>query len=281
MIHYDMPFDEYRRLPALNISALKHIKRSPLHYRHALTSARETDALRLGSAAHMAVLEPERFVSAHAVWDARTAAGAMSPRRGKAWDDFVTASVGREIITADEHAGAVAIAEAVRADETAMQYLREGCAEVTITADVAGRTRKGRVDWLITRDDQHCIIGLKTTRDCRPFVFGKQAATLGYHWQWAWYHDLYMAETGIEPILKEIVVESAPPYAVAVYHITEDIIAQGREDYTAALETLEECERTGRWPGPVDGEEDLTMPSWAYTQSPDDLSELGLEDDRE
>lgn len=269
----------YRALPALNISALKEIKRSPLHYRHSLTNPRTSAAMALGTAAHCAVLEPEKFATRYAVWTERTSAGAMSPRKGAKWDEFCAANADKTIITPDEHAAAVAMQDAILSNAAAMRYLDAGTAEVSMRAEMHGRPCKGRVDWLTTVDTLPHIVDVKTARDCRPFVFGKQCAQLGYHMQLAWYHDLYAAmNDGAEPVMKVIVVESAPPHAVAVYHITEDILAQGREDYLALLSILEECERTDTWPGPVDGEEDLTLPTWAYTQSPDDLADLGLEE---
>lgn len=271
---------DYIALDALNISRLKELKRSPQHYQYWLKRQRETDALRLGTAAHVAILEPERFGKSYAIWANRTEGGAMSPRRGKVWDEFVVLHSGKDILTLDESGLATSMQEAVRGNTAAMAYLLRGDAEVVLQTAMYGRPCKGRVDWLTQIDGKPTIVGLKSARDCRPFVFGKQAAVLAYHWQWAWYFDLFWNISGVEPAMKEIVVESAAPHAVAVYNITEDIIAQGREDYQAALKTLEECEQADAWPGPVDGEEDLSMPTWAFTQSPDDLTELGLEDDR-
>jgi PDDEXK-like domain of unknown function (DUF3799) len=277
LIH-SLPEPEYRALPALSISRLKEIKRSPLHYKHSLTHSRKSAAMTLGTAAHMAVLEPARFATSYAVWTARTSAGAMAPRKGSAWDAFLAENEGKESLTLDEHTDAISMQDAIRSCPAAMRYLASGEAEVSMRADMHGRDCRGRIDWLTTVDTLPHIVDVKTARDCRPFVFGKQSATLGYHMQLAWYHDLYAAcNGGQEPLMKVIVVESAPPYAVAVYHITEDILAQGREDYLALLAKLTECEATDTWPGPVDGEEDLTLPTWAYTQAPDDLTDLGLE----
>jgi hypothetical protein len=53
----------------------------------------------------------------------------------------------------------------------------------------------------------------------------------------------------------EIVVESAPPYAVATYVITTDIIEQARAEYEELLELLAKCEAANHWPGPVQGEQ--------------------------
>lgn len=269
-----MPMDEYRAIDALNISRLKELQRSPLHYVHRLAHPLVTAPLVLGSAAHCATLEPERFDRQYAVWTRRTDAGRMAPRNGQHWERFQVEHAGKMFLTEDECDEAIAIASAVRADPVAMRYLEAGEPEVTMTWEPG---RKGRVDWLTTVGGKQVLVGLKTTRDCRHFIFGSQAAKLGYPLQWAWYHDGYAEIRGAAPLVVEIVVESAPPHAVAVYKILEDIIEWGRLGYTDLLIQLEECERDGKWPGPYTEEQVLTLPSWAYPLEADDLAELELE----
>lgn len=259
-IHFDMSFADYRKAPGVNVSALKVMQQSPLHYRHALANPRpQTAALTLGTAAHCATLEPARFASSFAVWT-----GAR--RAGKEWEQFKADAAGRDILTEDERDTALAIAAAVRACPEAMHYLRFGNPEVSMfwpDAETAIAS-KGRVDWLAVADGEHVLVGLKTARSIIPREFAAQAARLCYHWQWAYYADGYEAHYQSVPGVVEIVVESAPPHAVAVYRIPENVIEQGRAEYRAALKTLAECERTGNWPGPVVGEVTLDLPHWAY-----------------
>lgn len=273
----DIGFTAYRALEAVSISALKELRRSPLHYRHNLLHGKTTAAMTLGTAAHCATLEPHRFADEYAVWDQKTAAGRSAPRLGKAWEAFVEASVGRQILTAEEHRTATSIATAVHHHAAARPYLVSGDAEVSMQWEMHGRRCKGRVDWLQDRGGKTVIVGLKTARDCRHYPFGAVSARLGYSLQWAWYHDGWLHITGESPAMVEIVVESAAPHAVAVYRINEDVLAHGRDEYLRLLELLDRCEQTGHWPGPVEAEEELTLPSWAYGTTEDDLSELGLE----
>jgi hypothetical protein len=272
-----LPREAYDAIEATSITRLKELRRSPLHYQYALTHRRETPAMTVGIATHVAVLEPERFGREFAVWTNRTDAGAMSPRRGKTWDAFAELHAERTILTADESTLANEIAKAVRFDAVANKYLAIGDPEVSLQWEIDGRACKGRVDWLTTIDGKPYLVGLKTARDCRHMVFGSQCAKLGYHLQFAFYADGYKAITGHRPALIEIVVESAPPHAVAVYRIPNDVIEQGRDEYMALLHVLARCEQADEWPGPVPTEEDLTLPSWVYPQDGDDLSDLGLE----
>lgn len=271
-----VPAKDYFALPAVNISSLKMLARSPLHYRHALANPKTSAAMTLGTAAHCAVLEPERFCRDYVTWCKRTESGRVAPRTGKAWEAFVTEFGDRTILTEDEAELAANIAAAVRGDPVAAKYLDDGDPEVTLEWTIGERRCKGRVDWITMRDGQHVIVGLKTARDCRNHIFSTVAAQLGYGMQWAWYFDGYKAITGHEARMVEIVVESKPPHAVVVYLITEDILAQGRDDYTNLLRQLADCESRDEWPGPAQTELVLSMPTWWYGND-EDISDLELE----
>lgn len=273
-----VPWDEYITLEGLSISRLKELGRSPQHYLYRIDNPKESTALQLGTAAHTAVLEPERFERQYAIWDRRSdKTGNLCPRNGQYWEAFLGANPGKDVITEDELVVVRAIQSAVRAHPAAAPYLANGDPEVTMQWTTYGRPSKGRVDWLTWLDDgKPVLVGLKTARDCRHFIFGSQAARLGYHLQWAYYFDGYKAIKQVEPKVVEIVVESEPPHAVAVYSIPPDIIAQGRDDYERLLDQLATCESTGVFPGPSEIEEPLSLPSWVYEQN-DDLSDIGLE----
>ena len=166
-----------------------------------------------------AELEPERFAKDFAIWDRKLDNGRAAPRNGKVWDAFKDLHAERTILTADEGETAQAIAKAVRFDETANKYLALGDPEASLQWEIDGRPCKGRVDWITTMDGSPVLVGLKTTRDCRLFAFGSQAAKLDYAIQWSWYADGYERITGKIPRMIEIVVESAPPFAVGTYII--------------------------------------------------------------
>jgi len=55
-----MSEEEYRAHPALNISRLELISQSPLHYKIGMKD--ETEAMRMGTIFHMAILEPPIFM---------------------------------------------------------------------------------------------------------------------------------------------------------------------------------------------------------------------------
>lgn len=255
-------FATYRDAAWVNVSSLKEFSRSPLHYRYAKDNPKPTTgAMGLGTAAHCATLEPERFAAEFVTWTG-------GRRAGKEWEGFKAGAdaAQRIVLTEDERDTALAIAQAVRACPQAIVYLRQGHAEVSMKwqHDEPEMELKGRVDWLTAIDGCDVVVGLKTTRDLRPREFAAQAARLAYHWQWAFYCDGFERITGRKPLMIEIVVESAAPHAVAVYRIPEHVLERGRQEYRAALEQLAQCEASGVWPGPVVGEVEFDLPGWAY-----------------
>jgi hypothetical protein len=280
-----VPWDEYNSMPGVSMSRLKEMRRSPLHYLHRLSHGKDSAPMRLGTAAHAAVLEPERFAEQFAVWSRRGDSGNLAPRRGQYWDAFTAEHPGKTIITEDEYELAVDIAKAVRGNPLAMHYLASGDPEVTMQWTMAGGRRcRGRVDWMtkvappnLPNEIRPHLVGLKSARDCRHFKFGNQAAVLGYHLSWGFYYDGFKAIKEIEPRVIEIVVESDAPHAVAVYEIPQDIIDQGRDEYQNLMLRLAECESTGHFPGPQEHEEPLSLPSWVYGEATDDLNDLELE----
>jgi hypothetical protein len=272
-----VPNADYRALPAINITLLKELRRSALHFQYAKDHPKESAAMTVGTAAHCATLEPERFAHDFVIWDRKTDSGRAAPRNGKAWEAFVAEAGSRTVLTADEYGLAIEMAAAVRNDPVAAKYLESGEPEVTLAWEIDGRPCKGRVDWLTHRDGEPVVVGLKTARNCLPFAFGSAAAKLGYHCQWAFYHDGYQAIQKRAPRMVEIVVESTPPHAVVVYVIPEDVLEQGRDEYQELLRQLAVCERDDHWPGPAETEQILTLPSWVYGPAEEDLSDLQLE----
>lgn len=283
-----VPAEEYHSLTGVSITRLKELKRSALHYQYRLANPKYSDAMTLGTAAHVATLEPERFDRQFVIWDKLTknGSGKIAPRSGEQWETFQAENVGKSILTIEERGSALALAKAVRSDALAMRYLDTGEPEVTMEWQFTSESMlrkpvpvhcRGRADWLTVVDGDAYVVGLKTARDARPFVFGSAAAKLGYHLQWSWYQRGYKAITDRVPKMIEIVVESAPPYDVVVYHITEDILLQGESECDALLRQLIECETRNEWLGVANGlEQILTLPTWAYDAA-DDISDLGLE----
>jgi len=274
-----LSYESYLSVARTNISKLKEMARSPLHYQYRLEHDRETTALSLGRSAHTAVLEPAKFISHYALWDERTESGKVRPRRSKDWDAFCAANAGKTIIKADECNFARAIRDAVHGKRVAEKYLAAGEPEVTMLWDdvETGRPCKGRLDWVTHVEGVDCLVGLKTARDPAARAFSNQAAKLLYHLQWAFYYDGYSLLTGKEPRVVELVVESGAPHDVVCNVIPVDVLELGREEYRALLARLAECETSKRWPGMAENEVMFELPAYLKRDDDEDLDDLELE----
>jgi len=309
-------FADYKRIDAVNNSSLKAMAKSPKHYRHYRDNPEDpdktpSDAMVLGTAVHAAVLEPDRlpldFViwsgptlpAGHVVWHGGNRRGkaweefkaanvgrdiltpkevdaienSSDAKRGKAWEAFRDANAGRNILTASQYASALAIRGAVRSDPSVAPYL-EGPGDfersVQWTDAETGLGCKLRLDRLAHKTRYgRVLVDLKTTRDADPRVFARQAANLGYAQQLAMYRD-GLAAIG-EPVDKVVIVlvETSAPYDSAVLVVENDTLQAGRSDYLKLLRRVAECREAGEWPGRYPTEGVLDMPSWWWEDSAD------------
>lgn len=254
----------YEDIDALNWSTLKHLRTSPLQYRHRLEHP-EADkaAYWLGRALHTLVLEPD-------TWDEHFVTYVGGDRRGKAWEAFRQQCAGRTILKLGEEEQAIAMADAIRRHPIASRHLRDGLTEkvLTWTEPESGRACKGRMDSV----NGH-LVEIKTAADIQPQRFAAAAARFGYHCQLAWYAD-GLRHSGYEvhedPAM--IVVQTDAPHDVVVYTIGNDVLDQGRREYQRLLRLLGECEESGHWPGMApDHEWDFALPAWAasFDEEPD------------
>jgi exodeoxyribonuclease VIII len=254
----------------LRYSSLKHALTSARAYREALDTPRvETPAMRLGTAIHCAVLEPERFELDYVVRpsdvDGRTKAG-------KEW----AANAGsRIVLSASDGALIGRVADAVHAHERAAYWLdRVSVVEREEEWPIdwpgyMGYQGGGRPDALL---DDGGLLGLKTTRSLATFE--SQAARMRYTLQWAWYHDGLVALGRRPPVVVEIVAETHAPYDVACFVISDAVLEVGRDEYRHACRVVRLGYETGEWPGAYPGDTLLTLPPWAGVQGhPDDPDE--------
>ena len=256
----DMAAEDYFALDAVSASDLKALMRSPLYYQHYKAKGiKATPAMQLGTAAHMAILEPERFASDCVMWD-----GAV--RRGKVWDAFCEQYADKTILTVSEYDACCSMAAAVRKHEGAVSWLTGGNPEVVLRWDYDGEGSmpcKCRIDWMPAGAG---IVDLKTTADPSPRAFSRTAANLNYHMQLAWYRRGYRAvkRTDLCPV-KILAVQNQAPWDVVFYDVPEEVLARGDELCDEAVDLLGRCEASGNWFGADGGtgEQTLWLPAWA------------------
>lgn len=263
-IYPDMSNEAYHSCTGISKSGLSLILKSPLHYynRYIVGEKIEpTPALILGTAFHTRVLEPEKFNYVVAPkCDRRTKAGKAT------YAEFLAQSEGKEILKPEEMEKVVGMANAVLAHPTASALLApgEGVAEESIfwNDKETGELCKCRPDF---RRFDGVLVDVKSAQDASPEGFSKAAFNFGYHIQDFFYRAGTSIATGENYYaFVFIVVESAPPYAVAIYMLDEDSKMVGESETKKALADYSECRKADMWRGYDPSITTLSLPGWAF-----------------
>jgi len=237
-IYDGIPLHEYLKIDALASSTLTRFHESPAHSQ---VPTIETDAMRLGSAFHALVLEPEKFRKEYGV-------APTGIRRGsKAWAEAELDNAGKNVLKAEDYDKIKSMAEAVNRSKTARGLLRGGVMERTLI------WRDKRTDLLCKgRMDCHqgnLIIDLKSAKDASEYGFQGAIGSYLYHWQ-AWFYLTGATEvTGIEHRnFLWIAVEKKPPFGVGIYAAGKESLDKASVGIYDAMTGYAECKRTGVWP---------------------------------
>jgi hypothetical protein len=238
----------------VNWSTLVEMRRSPLHYRHRLTTPRpDSPAMALGRLIHTAVLEPERLDDLYVPYDGR--------RGTNAYKDFV-AGEAREVISVDDYEKALEVSARVWGHSVARRVLARGRVETPITwVDERTHVRcKARPDHVRGA----ALTDLKSSRNIEEREFARTTANLAYHGQLAFYRRGLEARSG-RPVgaVRIVAVEAEAPHDVAVYRLNEETLDAGDILVDHLLDELVASRKRGSWPGGYRDETELGIPAWA------------------
>ena len=190
-IYRDISSTEYHAGSGLGSSHLRELLKSPLHHKTSINSpSKETPAMKLGTATHCAILEPERFeieyVEAPCV-DRRT-------KDGKAlWSELEQS--GKIILSSDEYTKVTDMANAIRGHDLASKLITGGASEQSVyweqkvsSLDVPEIFCKSRPDYVKPMQKGYVIVDIKTTQDAHISEFQRKAYyKYCYHLQAAHY----------------------------------------------------------------------------------------------
>lgn len=230
----------YQAYPAVSSHWLIDLLVSPAHcYRRHLDPERviefPSDALRRGSLVHCLALTPGQFEREITVMDRnrRTAAGREE------WAQVV--SSGKTPVTTAELDRARAIVAALKAHKAANRLLIYGKKERTIIQPrPAGLLPlKARLD---VHDEAHRhVVELKTTWN----LDGIQQAMTRYRYPLsaAFYRDMTRGQA-----TTFVFVQTREPYDIEIVDFPRAQLADGREQWKAALHRFDECWRSNQWP---------------------------------
>lgn len=249
-LHLGLPMDVYSNIDAVGSTRLGWMAVSPLHYRYMCDTPHiDTAATRLGTAVHMATLEPALFGERYACEPdlEEMCPGAKSPRATSRYKDWVATqeAKGVTVLSEDDYLKVANMACAILAHPHARKVLDKGKdREVTALWEQEGRRCRGRFDVL----GGGLMADIKTTRqikDFSPWVLTR----MGYYRQAGFYVGgaAQLGETVDHFFF--IAVENVPPHDVGVFVLGRAELEVGRVESEALLRRVDACERRGEWPG--------------------------------
>lgn len=262
-----MPADIYHEHDSISNSGLKLINRSPAHFKYPPERA-ETRNKVLGSALHMACLEPNIFYQTYTL---------LRNAKDRTTSEYKEAKKlhGEEfVLVSSECAKVEGIMNSLYRDTGIRNILEQpGANELSGFAidPETGVICRHRFDKLTT---QAVAIDLKTTVDARNHAFSRSIFSYGYHIQNAFYHDQYQWITGQD--LEEfffVAIESESPFACKLYCVDMDSFELGRDTYRNSLNTYAYCKKHDDWPAYDSTAEEISVPRWAINEYEESLIE--------
>jgi hypothetical protein len=281
---------EYHLLPHCSNSRLSLLKRSPAHLLADLASPRPTsDAMRLGTAIHSAVLEPgdfaQRFTIAGRCEGTVKKTGEPCSNGGThrvlgEWRCGVHPLPGArdevEVLSTADLAVCRGVSASIHAHPKVGKLLGgPGWNELTVVWDDAesGVRCKARIDRLVEVAGG-VLLDLKTTGDARTEAFERKVWEMGYHRQAALYADALAAHGVPTSHMVIVAAEKEAPFAVAGYRLDEVAADEGRTELRALLARYAECLERNEWPAYDTEIRPISLPRWAFTQGPTDDARL-------
>lgn len=264
-IHRDIPSARYHepRIGVVSKSALDQVRRSPAHYRAWLDGQSEsTPALEFGTAFHCALLEPQRFAAEYAVQPDFGDCRKTENKNAKA--AWMGAYAGRRLLSDDDSETIAAMVRSVRSHKLAGKMIADGIPELTLSwrDQETGLPCKCRPDYYVKA--RRMAVDAKSAEDASPDGFKKAVAKYAYHLQDALYRDGFSSVGERVEHFVFVAVEKKAPFAVGIYTLGADAVAQGYSAARSGIERLAECVRADRWP--AYDESILTiedLPPWA------------------
>ena len=266
---YEMTMAEYIAHPAISRSAMVDALITPAHAVRGMTFPKDTtDAMRVGTATHMAFLEPTQLLHTFNLFTGKV-------RRGEKWELHKAAAenAGKDpYLTQSQYDLALSMGEALRLNKTtsALFSRTPNKREIVIIFSLCGMEVKVRLDTLIT-DDCPTIPDIKTAKAIDDHSFASSVYAYGYDIQSWIYREATRAKLKkyrvnnfvIAAVEKErnIVIDGKLTHAVRVFDM-RDWMKGGEQRALEALSIIADCRKNETWPSYPDKTVRFTPPNW-------------------
>ena len=257
---HDLSAAEYHASPALGSSTVRVLlSTTPAHALHKLQNAKQSEAMALGTAVHCSVLTPQ-------LYSAEIAIAPECDRRTKDGKDtyakFLDSVGSRTVITLKQQQTVDKVWGAINACRTAKALL-ERCRQRELSLfHLDNCATKARLDAY----GRGIVLDIKTTQDASRVGFERSISQYGYGIQAA--HYLRVIEGVGLPFTDFIfiVVETEPPYGVAVYAMEEEVIALYEPQVERAISDWTVCQETQSFRAYPDEIQKVGVPRWLRRQ---------------
>ena len=270
---YNVPYEEYRKWPALNAGALKYaVHVSAKHMRAAIDGLFDSDSRdrKFGRAIHCRLLEPQefstRFLLAGTCEETIKSGARKGEPCGKAAGFYDGkhwfcgmhqkahngASEPEEYVDRAEVERCERIAAAVKAHPIVKLLRQHGGAEVSLVWEWDGLPCKARLDKFITGADcPDTIIDLKKCQSCKADDHSLQTSIRQYGWdiQAAFYVAGAEKITGTRPHFAFVFMEDNEPFDVRPVWASRAMLAVGQAKVDRGFAIYKHAIATGKWPG--------------------------------
>lgn len=261
----NMPSADYFAVDAASNSGLKLIRQSPAHYKYREPEDFDTRAKQIGTALHMALLEPDLFGSHYLV-------AQCDDRRDAKYKGLAKDAGGERVLTISEHRRLINMQNAAYSLPRFKRMMSApGRNELSVfTVDPeTGVPVKCRFDRKL---DVSPALDIKKCQDARGSEFSRAITNYGYYMQIPFYMDLWKWETG-ESIdeFPLVAIEEKAPHGVVFHDLDEVALILGRKHYREALDTYARCLDSGVWPGYEEESEVTSVTSWVANELMDEI----------
>ena len=226
---YNLPFEEYKKLPGLNQSKLKKLISSSSKQKQGYQIQQ---AMNFGNAGHCLLLEPHKFEELY------VCAPKTLSRRGKngkkSWEEFCRLHSGKNVLASTEWEQFQNIRKVFHINPQIMQCWKHGETEVSMFWEDAelGVDCKGRMDWYDA--DSMKIVDLKFTNNIGK-LSNQRLMDRHFSLQAAWYRRGVYQLTGSAVDFLFIFIEKYSPHIIRVIKDNEEIIIHGEQAILTAI----------------------------------------------
>jgi len=285
----NMSNDDYHDHKAVSRSMLMELKKSPKKFHYKYLSGRyekeDTMPLKIGSAFHTLILEPELFTEKAAIMPDYLKKPSITQINAKnhsdstllqieQWDKFHEENEGKAHLKKDDVEKLREMAAAIRKEPATQKLIgQKGLIEPSIfwTDEETGVQVKVRIDFLTL--DYRYTMDVKSTADCDEEKFSRSIINYGYDVQAFMQQEAVFQLTGERPDATIFLCcEKDDPYDTGFYMADDTVLRRGELWYRELLKRLAACRVNDVWPSQGGGKiRPIGIPAWEIKR----LEEIG------